>query len=128
MKKNFLAHFGPKGSKNFFLTDFNENWRAYSQNYGSSENQKNFWNFSFFGPIFVRKHFSHASKWKIFYSKFFILSKIWIDESLIHFGSCDKKLVFSTKIENRGVWFLSPGGRDPQICYPLKLPCPLVVD
>ena len=128
MKKFFLAHFGPKGSKNFFLTDFNENWRAYSQNYGSSENQKNFWNFSFFGPIFVRKHFSHASKWKIFYSKFFILSKIWIDESLIHFGSCDKKLVFSTKIENRGVWFLSTGGRDPQICYPLKLPCLLVVD
>ena len=74
-EKFFLAHFGPKGSKKFFLTDFNENWRAYSQNYGSSEYQKKFWNFSFFGQFFCRGHSSHTVKQKIFVAKFLFCHK-----------------------------------------------------
>ena len=33
---------GPKKSEKFFLSDFDETWRAYSQKCGDSKNQKKF--------------------------------------------------------------------------------------
>ena len=42
------------------------------------------------------------------------LSKKLTGANHIHFGSCEQKLVFSSKIENGGVAVLPPRGRDPQ--------------
>ena len=84
--------------------------------------------FLFFSDFFLSWSLPAWCETNSFSCKIFLLPKKLIGASFSCFAPGGKKLVLHCKLENGGVAVLPPGGRDPQIWYAPKLPCPLVVD